>query len=463
MKLPRKARNIGLALAAVALALVIARAAMRSAARMTPPKVELQRSPVSVRGGERSVGRSRVTSVGKLRVAELRGSPAQIGFDHASLLRDDMVQVERAMYADFEQRLPSGVVRSLLLDFAGFRYRHLPLGYADARRRELAGQAQGFDEDPFEGIFPTYQRLVYLNSVYDIALSFEHSPIVGCTTFFIDARARGGGLLLARNFDFDVHSVFDDYKVVFFVHEEGAVPFVSVSWPGLVGVVSGVNELGVAVVAHGARAGPTKTRGEPVVHSLRRVLSHAKSARQAVQLLSQGQAMVSHMVAVADQAGDAFVVERLVDDTQHVRQLKEYACVTNHLEGPAKADPKNQRVVQETSSVARRKRGDVLLHSQPKSAADAVALLRDRKAADGSALPLGDRRAIDGLLAAHGVVFDFSEHVLWVSEGPRLLGRFVAFELRSAFKRVEGSEHPVVIPADPLREDPAWKALKRQD
>jgi hypothetical protein len=200
-----------------------------------------------------------------------------------------------------------------------------------------------------------------------------------------------------------------------------------------------------------------------VVHSLRRVLSRAKSAQHALALLAAGQAMVSHLVIVADRAGDAFVVERLVDAKQHVRSLADAACVTNHLEGPAKSDPKNQRVLAETSTLARRARGDALLRKQPKDAADAVALLRDRQAADGSPLPLGDRHAIDGLLSAHSVVFDFGQHVLWVGEGPHVLGRFVAFNLRAAFDAVAPDESPTVIAADPLRADPAFKAPTSKD
>ncbi len=459
MKLSRRVRFIGLALAGLVLTCIVIRTGARWSSRMSPPSVEIREGAVQSADGVHMLGRSRVLNVGKLRTVELRGSPEQIGHDHASLLREDLEHVEDVLYTDFKQRLPSGLLRGLLMDWAGFRYRKLPLGYSEQRRRELAGQALGFRDDPFTELFPTYQRLVYLNALYDIALSFERSPLVGCTTFFVDARPRGGSLLLARNFDFDVNRVFDRRKVVFFVHEDGTIPFASVAWPGLVGVVSGVNQRGVAAMAHGARAGPTKTRGEPVVHSLRRVLSHATSARRAVKLLAEGHAMVSHMVIVADQGGDAYAVERLVDSPQHVRPLKGSACVTNHLEGPAKSDPKNLRVLESTSTRARRNRGDALLQEVPKDAAGTAALLRDRKSADGTPLPLGDRRAIDGVLAAHGVIVDFSEGTLWVSEGPHLAGRFVAFDLKSMFEKVQPLPAPRTLPADPLLQDPSYRAL----
>ncbi|MEZ4221332.1 MAG: C45 family peptidase [Polyangiaceae bacterium] len=431
---------------------------LRQAARMEPTAVNVTRSEVRAEGASRHLGSSRAYKTGEITTVELGGTPEQIGYDHARLLRDELFTVEGDIFQDFEQRLPSGAARRLLMDIAGFRYRGLSSSYDDARRRELSGQALGLAPDPFSKVFPSFQRLVYLNALYDIALSFEHSPIVGCTTFVVDARSRGGGVLLARNFDFDVGKSFDEHKVVFLVREAGKVPFASVAWPGLVGVVSGVNAEGVAAVVHGARAGPTSTRGEPVVHALRRVLSHATTAEHAVELLAEGQAMVSHIVIVADRSGKAFVVERTVNAPPFARPLQGDACVTNHLEGPARSDPKNQRVLETTTTRERRERGDALLHTPTQTVADAVAMLRDRKGAAGNDLPLGDRRAIDAFIAGHGVVVDFTDEALWVSEGPRLAGRFVAFDLRSGL----GSASPRPfrsLPEDPERHAPEIEKL----
>ena len=59
-----------------------------------------------------------------------------------------------------------------------------------------------------------------------------------------------------------------------------------------------------------------------------------------------------------------------------------------------------------------------------------VALLRDRKGLGDAVLALGDRSAINALIATHGVVMDTKQRVLWVGESPHLLGRFVAFDLK---------------------------------
>jgi hypothetical protein len=129
--------------------------------------------------------------------------------------------------------------------------------------------------------------------------------------------------------------------------------------------------------------------------------------------------------------------------------------VSNHFEGGAANDPANVRVRERTSTLDRRARADELLAglARPATVADAVALLRDRRGKGGAELPLGDRRAIDALIATHGVVMDATERTLWVSESPHLLGRFVAFELRALlgpdYDPLAESE-PKTLPADPL-------------
>jgi hypothetical protein len=298
---------------------------------------------------------------------------------------------------------------------------------------------------------------LYLNSLYDIALSFERSPLVGCTTMAFHGEAKaGGGVLLARAFDMEVDAIFDRRKAVFLVASPGAIPFASVAWPGLVGVVSGMNREGVAVVVHGARAGEPRTEGEPVVHALRRVLEHARTVADAARLLGERPSLVSHLVVVADAHGSVAAIERVPGLPPVVRSLPERASVTNHFEGSARDDEKNQRVLRETSTRARRARADELVARTPAPVepARALSLLRDRAAVGDAPLPLGDRRAIDALIATHGVLFDTASRTLWVSEAPHLLGRFVAFDLEKMLdpSYVPGSGALPALPADPLSE-----------
>src|SRR5204863_7032552 len=84
---------------------------------------------------------------------------------------------------------------------------------------------------------------------------------------------------------------------------------------------------------------------------------------------------------------------------------------------------------------------------------DAIAILRDKRGVGDAPLPTGDRRAIDALIATHGVVMDATARVIWVSEGPHLLGRFVRFDVARLLAQGYDprAEHDVVATdPDPL-------------
>jgi hypothetical protein len=406
--------------------------AVGCSARLTPPQVTVPMEKVTDWGGVRRLGKSSARRRGRIWEVHLTGSPADIGYAHARLLYDRMVENEGILLGHFEEMLSFRPARWLLLDLAQLRYRAVDEGMSDERRQEIAAGALGFQPDPYTNVFPTYQRFVYLNALYDIALSFEHSPLIGCTTFaFSGTAAAGKEPLLARAFDFEVDEVFDEQKAVFFVREDGAIPFASVAWPGLPGVVSGMNAEGVAVVVHGGRAGEPRASGEPVVHALRRVLSTTHTTDEAVTALAKGEPMVSHIVILMDANGHGAVVERVPGKPPHFYRLGPKSITTNHFVGGSSEDEKNLLVKARTSTVPRMRRGKQLIDrlKKPVGVEDAVRLLRDRHGVNDEALKLGDRNAIDALIATHGVVMNTKTKTLWVSEAPHLLGRFVAFDL----------------------------------
>lgn len=446
----------GPALALVALAL-LAHGAIGWIAHLSPPRLSLNTGTLrTVSPGFRMFGQAYVLEHDGVIEARLVGTPADIGYAHARLLREVMIETEGVLYDELERQIPSRLVRTVLFDLAQFRFRNVHEGMSPARLSEIAATAEGFRPDPYAHVFPSFQRGVYLNALYDIALSFERSPLVGCTSFVLSGNAaQHGHTLLARNFDFEVDDVFDRRKVVFLVVEQGAIAFASVAWPGLVGVVSGMNAEGLAVVVHGARAGELRARGEPVVHALRRVLSTCHNVREAVEALKSAEPMVSHIVVVADAAGTTAVIERVPGEPPYHYLLPNQAVVTNHFAGPSSDDPKNVSVRETTSTLHRFQRGRQLLGklNRPATVRDLVGLLRDRLGSNGLMLPLGDRRAIDALIATHGVVMDSTDKTLWVSTGPHLLGRFLAFDL----DRLLDPDYRPTVPAPAARfipEDP---------
>jgi hypothetical protein len=240
-----------------------------------------------------------------------------------------------------------------------------------------------------------------------------------------------------------------------------------VAWPGLIGVMSGMNLEGVTVVVHGARAREPRTTGEPVVFMLREVLERAHDTSEAIEILKGQDVMVSHIVIVGDARGHFAAVERAPGEPAFVRDRwadPDRVAVTNHFEGPLADDPKNQAVRANTTTLPRRARLDELLHEVGPHEADvprAIAMLRDHTCAGGVECELGDRRTIDALIATHGIVADTTDKILWVSAGPHLSGRFVRFDLKVELSPTHdpfADTAPETIAEDPILADGRYKA-----
>jgi hypothetical protein len=438
---------------------VVAHAAIRAGTVIASPGfAPVAGEPVVSRDDPdlRVLGRSYARHRGKILEVRLAGTPEEIGHAHARLLYDEMRENEGTLYGQLEHYVPFPPARVLLADLSRLQFRHVDDGMPLERRREIAAQAEAFAPDPYADFLPTYHRFVFLQSLYDIALSFEHSPLLGCTSFALtDGAAAEGHVVLARNFDFEAGPIFDEHKAVFLVFEAGRIPYASVSWPGLVGAVTAMNAEGVALVVHGGRAREPRAVGEPIMHTMRDVLGRARSTREALDILGEEAPMVSHMVMLADPSGDVAIAERAPGEPLFVRRGRGKVPLTNHFEGPLAEDPANLRVEQATSTRARRARLDELLAALPPGASvEAVTgILRDRAGAHGKDLALGDRRALD---ATHSVAMDATARAIWVSEGPHLVGRYLRFDLAKLLDpsfTPEKSDPVVAIAPDPIQAD----------
>ncbi len=459
-----------IALAVLVLGPTVAHGVVGATTRIRPPEIAFVSGEPALTPADpdlRVLGPAYARHRGRILEVRLAGTPEQVGHQQGRLLYPEMNENEGTLYGQLEHYVPFPPARWLLADISRVQFRSVDQGMPEERRREIASQAEAFAPDPYAGFLPTYHRFVFLHALYDIALSFEHSPLLGCTSFALTGAASAGGhVLLARNFDFEAGPIFDEKKAVFLVREEGRIPYASVSWPGLVGAVTAMNAEGVALVVHGGRARTPRTVGEPIMHTMREVLGRAHTTAEALAILDGKAPMVSHMVMLADPAGDVAIAERAPGERMFVRRGQGKVPLTNHFEGPLADDPANRRVEAVTSTRARRLRLDELLDALPRGAdvQAIVDVLRDRRGVGGVDLPLGHRQALDALIATHSVVMDATARVMWVSEGPHLVGRYLRFDvgklLDPAFQ--PSAADPIEeVPADPIQKSGAYDAWVR--
>ena len=430
----------------VSLALALSASACAFVYRASPPRLARPAAEdVRYDGAVERVGPAYLARRGSLWVMHLEGSPTQLGYRHARLTKPLMEEGDRRMADLFRAYVPSLAYRWALAGMARLRFRNIEDGFPSTRRAEIFGEASAYadDADDFD---PAYDRLIYLHGLYDIALTFEHSPLLGCTAFAASGPATAqsatpGHTIVGRNFDLDIDSWFDVEKVVQIVVPQDGLAFASVAWPGMTGVVTGMNEAGIWVSVNGGRAADPRTDGVPVVFTTRAVLERARSLDEALGVIERDPPMVSHILLLADgKTGESMIVERAPGHPPGIVRYPSSTVLANHFRtAPLRDDPKDARIRDITSTEERQARMQELVerHHGRIDPAVAIAMLRDRSAFGGAPLPLGNRNATDAMIATHSVVADLTARVLWVSEGPNTLGRYRAIDLGARLARRE--------------------------
>jgi len=416
-------------------------------------------------------GESSLAYAGRINVLRLVGDPHTIGAAHGRLLGRAVRDTSRVFEPSIERTVSDGGLFGGLTHHTRLRWRHRLLddGIPGHQLLEIAGVVRGASRTA--GVAPGYEDFVRQQAVLDLGVpppwtaGRAFRALARSLSFVTPLRgAQGDRLLVGRSFALpgvaDGGDAVAEGLAVFFIHSESVIPFASVAWPGMVGVVSGINAEGIAVMVHPTRTADVRTTREawPATLLARETLENARTLEDAIGILENQENTplgAAAFVVVDGNARKWAVVER---SPQHLAVLRDPnpAVVSDILQSEAFADdPENDRARRVRPSQMRAKRAAQLLRTAaPTTPAEVAAILRDTRAQGGQPLPPGHRGAVEELGAVHAAIFDASAMVLWVSEGPGALGRFRAFDLRYEL-RGEGvrpappADIPAASDADP--------------
>jgi len=296
-----------------------------------------------------------------------------------------------------------------------------------------------FAADEFDFIGPKYQRKLIYHAAHDIGHTLQNMGLVGsgCTTLSVwDEAAADSSLLLARNFDFFVGDEFAEQKVAYFIKPMEGHPYFSYSWPGLMGVVSGMNLEGLAVVLN---AGPPSLPGAsktPVSILAREILQYASNISEAVAIAKKNDIFVSESFMISS-ANDAksILIEKSPDTTVVVEAKNDLLLCTNHFQSPVFSQMKSNIDFQKSSSTKRRyqRLQNLISDTLQLEPENAVSILRDWGTPSDRAVGIGNEESINFMMAHHSIIFQPNSKDLWVSVGNSQMHKFVQYNLDQIF------------------------------
>ncbi len=399
-------------------------------------------------------GSSSMAWTGGIPVLRVAGDAHAIGAAHGRLLAPWLDAVVAAQAPSIEGTVSGGWFDGMRL---AWRWRFVDDGLIDADRRMTAGMARGAAAS---GRDVTYDDLVRVQATLDLgvpsprAAEAEQHGITESLTVIAHQADKPERVWIGRTFALPG---LDDggesaIPVVTIAHPQGHHAWASVGWPTLVGVVTGINDRGIAVMLHPTRTGDVRaTRSaRPIAHLARAVLEKSDTLDEAIKLIESTPTLGAAVFVLVDgSTGTWVLVERTPSKAIIERHPKSPAIgdllTTNTLAN----DPENDRARRMLPSPPRVERAARLVRNPLPDVAAMANVLRDRHGLDDTPRPPGHRGTIDDGRAVHVAIIDPASLELWVAD-PQAGGRLRAFDLRHEL-RAEGDRPspPPDIAVDP--------------
>jgi isopenicillin-N N-acyltransferase like protein len=271
---------------------------------------------------EKTHGAGSLRYVEDIPVLSLSGSPEQIAEQHAMLCKDalgPLLETPKKVLEDF------GVNYNLVLPVATVAAKGMAANAPERYRTEMDGIAKAAGIDP---------SLLYIgNSLVELR------RMGGCAAFIVEPQQSAtGGMLFGRNFDFPTFDVLDKYSCVMIVRPNGLHAFASVAVPGVVGVLSGINDQGLSIATldvYSSSDGSPKfdLRGVPLALTYRRILEECATVDEARKLLEETPRTTYMNLAACDR-GSAVIFELTPKSVGVRRPEGQVLRCTNHFELP---------------------------------------------------------------------------------------------------------------------------------
>jgi predicted choloylglycine hydrolase len=368
------------------------------------------------------------------------GDPFERAYCMGMVLQDLKFEHESNFVASIRELVPSKIKTYLLKIFIGVLNRNLHHYFKQEYKEEL--YALSLSSNPkFNYIASPYQRILNYHAAHDIGHTLQNYGLVGCSSFVVrNGKSTDGQLLLARNLDFSPSEDFNKLKVLYFIKPSRGYRFVSYSWPGFIGVISGMNEHGLCVVLHATKSKVQPSIGTPVSIIAREILQDAANISEARAILKKRKSFVSELFLVCSkQDKSAVVFEKDLHAVNEYQMENDLLICTNHLLSEASKNlPENIEWQNTISSAYRTKRLKELIGKYPNiSTVDSVKILRDVRGLNDENIGLQNENAINQLAAHHGIIFEPEKGKFWVSANPYMMGEFVAYDFDESFKKFE--------------------------
>jgi Acyl-coenzyme A:6-aminopenicillanic acid acyl-transferase len=367
----------------------------------------------------------------------VEGDPLQVGLISGALTDSLLKKQETIFFSKIKDLVPSESKQKFLRFFLKWYNRKLYLNIPEEYKTEIYGFSRYSSKD-FDAIAPAYLRSLYLHGAHDIGHALQDLALVGCSSFAAwDSKSEDGNLILGRNFDFYAGDDFAKDKIIAFVKPTQGNPFMIYTWAGMIGAVSGMNTKGITITINAGKSKIPLIAKTPISVLAREILQYASTIDDAIAIAKKRKVFVSESIMVGSATDNKAILIEVspnnfgVFDVPNSNQI----ICSNHFQSEElKNDTRNKDQIRDSHSKYRFDKMTELFDNNSKiNPIIAAEILRNTKGLNDKEIGYGNEKALNQLLAHHGIIFKPKELLVWVSANPYQLGEFVCYDLNQIF------------------------------
>lgn len=369
------------------------------------------------------------------------GDPLERGLITGSLTKELFARQEDVFLSKVNDLVPSKTKQALLRRFLAWFNRKMYLHVSEEFKSEIYGLSK-YASSKYNSIADPYLRVLYLHGAHDIGHALQDLALVGCSSFAAwGNKTEDGSLIIGRNFDFYAGDDFAREKIIAFINPTQGHKFMSVTWGGMLGVVSGMNEHGLTVTINAGKSKIPLIAKTPISILNREILQYASNIEEAIAIAKKRSVFVSESIFIGSAKDKKAVIIEVSPKNFGVYEVEnsnQLLCA-NHFQSDAYAnDKRNIKHKAESHSQYRYLRMQELFNQYSKITPPiAVDILRNKEGLQNKTIGYGNEKALNQLLAHHAIVFKPEQRLVWVSSNPYQLGEFVAYNLNDVFSNPE--------------------------
>ncbi len=384
----------------------------------------------------------------------VEGDALERGLVIGSLTDSLLNKQQHVFFNKINELLPSKFKQRVLRNFLKWYGRKLYLNIPEEYKTEIYGISQ-FSTHDLDYIAPPYLRSLYLHASHDIGHALQDLELVGCSSFAAwGNKSEDGSLIIGRNLDFYAGDDFAKDKIVAFVNPTEGYPFMVVTWAGMIGACSGMNNEGLTITINAGKSEIPLIAKTPISILSREILQYAKNIDDAIAIAKKRKVFVSESIMIGS-ANDkkAILIEVSPDNfgVYDVENNYQLICSNHFQSDNLKNNHRNQKHIKNSHSQYRFDRMVELLNNNTTLNPEiASKILRNRDGLNGLPLGFGNEKSLNQLLAHHGIIFKPEQRLVWVSANPYQLGEFVCYDLNKIFNEKKSNDIAISLQEEAL-------------